>query len=244
MDSGMIIDTKPAIVTHKSMSKLKSARYEMISLTVESSTIACVDRRQMSQSADGVGLRKLHGCPPLRLSRSLAKAAQKYAKVMAKEGFFEHSECTDYGENLITRRGPEGVVLTGRQAALAWYSEISFYKFGKENQTNCGHFTQVVWRDTQKAGFGVARTKDGTGIYVVGRYQKPGNYLNNYCENVPPPKSGVKYIPTNEELSKFQYRHGGHTRKQEMQKMQLEVVFLQETFKKTVTNTRNLLLQQ
>ncbi|CDS36596.1 Golgi associated plant patholocus tagsis [Echinococcus multilocularis] len=153
-------------------------------------------------------LRKLHGCPPLRLSRSLAKAAQKYAKVMAKEGFFEHSECTDYGENLITRRGPEGVVLTGRQAALAWYSEISFYKFGKENQTNCGHFTQVVWRDTHKAGFGVARTKDGTGIYVVGRYQKPGNYLNNYCENVPPPKSGVKYIPTNEELTGMEGTHG------------------------------------
>ncbi|KAL5963698.1 Golgi-associated plant pathogenesis-related protein 1 [Taenia solium] len=143
-------------------------------------------------------LRKLHGCPPLRLSRSLAKASQKYAELMAKEGFFEHSEGADYGENLITRRGPSGVVLTGRQAALAWYSEISFYKFDKENQTNC------VWRDTQKAGFGVARTKDGTEIYVVGRYRKPGNYLDNYCKNVPPPKNGVKYIPTNEELSRSQ----------------------------------------
>ncbi|VDK41415.1 unnamed protein product [Taenia asiatica] len=140
----------------------------------------------------------------MRLSRSLAKASQKYAELMAKEGFFEHSEGADYGENLITRRGPSGVVLTGRQAALAWYSEISSYKFDKENQTNCGHFCQVVWRDTQKAGFGVARTKDGTEIYVVGRYQKPGNYLDNYCKNVPPPKNGVKYIPTNEELSRSQ----------------------------------------
>ena len=58
-------------------------------------------------------LRKLHGCPPLRLSRTLAKEAQEYAEVMAKEGFFEHSECEDYGENLITRRGPNGVILTG-----------------------------------------------------------------------------------------------------------------------------------
>lgn len=71
-----------------------------------------------------------------------------------------------------------------------------------------GHFCQVVWRDTQKAGFGVARSKDGRAIYVVGRYREPGNYLNNYCENVPPPRNGVKYIPTNEELSRFrQYIH-------------------------------------
>nr|CDS24434.1 venom allergen (val) protein [Echinococcus granulosus] len=94
-------------------------------------------------------LRELHGCPPLHLSETLAKAAQKYAEVMAKKGFPEHSECTDYGENLITRWHSGGAVLT----------------------------------DTYSHG-------------------------NNYCENVPPPKSGVKYIPTNEELTGMEGTHG------------------------------------
>ncbi|VDL58325.1 unnamed protein product [Hymenolepis diminuta] len=59
-------------------------------------------------------LRRLHGCAPLRLSKSLAEEAQKYAEKMAREEFFEHSECSDYGENLITRKGPKGVTLTGK----------------------------------------------------------------------------------------------------------------------------------
>ncbi|KAM3188122.1 hypothetical protein ACTXT7_000891 [Hymenolepis weldensis] len=159
-------------------------------------------------------LRRLHGCPPLRLSKSLAEEAQKYAEKMAREEFFEHSECSDYGENLITRKGPKGeawrircakaVIIfesLGRQAALAWYSEISFYNFKKENQTNCGHFCQVVWKDTRKAGFGVARSKDGRSIYVVGRYKKPGNYLDYYRDNVPLPLNGKVYVPTDEELN-------------------------------------------
>ncbi|VDO13728.1 unnamed protein product [Rodentolepis nana] len=135
-------------------------------------------------------LRRLHGCPPLRLSKSLAEEAQYYAEKMAREDFFEHSECTDYGENLITRKGPRGVVLTGKVIPLHLVSDES------------GHFCQVVWKDTQKAGFGVARSKDGRSIYVVGRYKRPGNYLDNYRENVPPPLNGLIYVPTDEELSK------------------------------------------
>ncbi|VDL64963.1 unnamed protein product [Hymenolepis diminuta] len=92
-------------------------------------------------------------------------------------------------------------LISGRQAALAWYSEISFYNFKKENQINCGHFCQVVWKDTQKAGFGVARSKDGRSIYVVGRYKKPGNYLDYYRDNVPLPLNGKVYVPTDEELT-------------------------------------------
>ncbi|VDD82061.1 unnamed protein product [Mesocestoides corti] len=151
-------------------------------------------------------MRKLHGCPPLRFSHSLAESAQEYAEYLARKDLFEHSECTDYGENLIIRRGHKGIVLTGQQATLAWYSEISSYNFKKENQTNCGHFTQLVWKETRKAGFGVARSKDGSSIYVVGHYKPSGNFLDYFRENVPPPTSGHKYVPTIEELSKFLVR--------------------------------------
>lgn len=49
-----------------------------------------------------------------------------------------------------------------------------------------GHFTQVVWRDTEEMG--VAFAKHGNKLYVVANYYPPGNYQGRFNENVPPPK--------------------------------------------------------
>jgi len=51
-----------------------------------------------------------------------------------------------------------------------------------------GHFTQLVWKDTQKVGAGLAYNGDRTKAYVVAQYAPPGNYEGEYEENVLPPK--------------------------------------------------------
>ncbi|KAL3313008.1 hypothetical protein Ciccas_008395 [Cichlidogyrus casuarinus] len=145
-------------------------------------------------------LRQLHGCPPIKLSNELAKQAQNYANELASKGTLSHSAADDYGENLATRYSTGDVELTGKQATLMWYSEIKDYQFGQENQLNCGHFSQVVWKCTKEAGFGIALSPDGKKITVVGQYRPPGNYNNEWNANVPVPVSGAVYIPTSEEL--------------------------------------------
>ncbi|VDN12094.1 unnamed protein product, partial [Dibothriocephalus latus] len=73
------------------------------------------------------------------------------------------------------------------QATNSWYSEGQHYDYNGNTQQGCGHFTQVIWKGSEKAGFGVARSKDKKSVYVVGRYFPPGNYQNEYKKNVPPP---------------------------------------------------------
>lgn len=51
-----------------------------------------------------------------------------------------------------------------------------------------GHFTQVVWKESQKLGVGVARSSSGR-VYVVAQYTPPGNYLGQFQANVRPSNS-------------------------------------------------------
>ena len=62
------------------------------------------------------------------------------------------------------------------------------YKFGDASfSSGTGHFTQVVWKDSDTLGIGKATSKKGsmTCTYVVGRYKKAGNFQGKYKENVP-----------------------------------------------------------
>lgn len=47
-----------------------------------------------------------------------------------------------------------------------------------------GHFTQVVWKSSQKLGVGFALTGDGKTLYVVAQYSPPGNYMGQFGQNV------------------------------------------------------------
>ena len=48
-----------------------------------------------------------------------------------------------------------------------------------------GHFSQVVWLSTRQVGVAQARSKSGR-VYVVANYSPAGNFLGDYCDNVPP----------------------------------------------------------
>nr|CUU00200.1 hypothetical transcript [Hymenolepis microstoma] len=146
-------------------------------------------------------LRALHGCNPLTYDPQLAKQAQEHAEYLALRRRMMHSTAFDYGENIAKKTGTPGFKLTGPEATLMWYSEISDYDFEKGDQVECGHFTQCVWQDTKRAGFGMAKTREGDVAIVVGQYRPPGNYSGTFPKKIPPPLDGKPTVPTIKELA-------------------------------------------
>ncbi|KAG5441917.1 Golgi-associated plant pathoproteinsis- protein 1, variant 2 [Clonorchis sinensis] len=140
--------------------------------------------------------RKVHGCPALTLDNQLAEGAQKYAERLAYLGKLIHSDSKEYGENLATSISSQKATLTGSDASKMWYDEIKLHDFSGEFNGKSGHFTQLIWKSTVKAGFGVASTKDGHQIFIVGRYMPPGNMLGEYLKNVPPPVADSAQLST------------------------------------------------
>jgi hypothetical protein len=49
-----------------------------------------------------------------------------------------------------------------------------------------GHFTQVVWKGTNKLGFGVGFTDDSQTVVVVANYGPAGNMEGDFEQNVLP----------------------------------------------------------
>lgn len=116
--------------------------------------------------------------PELIWSVELSQYAQQWADDLAKSGCeMEHREVSDFGENLYwTSSGNESSPL---DASKAWHSEIDYYKdkpINKNNLRKVGHYTQMVWNNTQKVGMGAAICNDGQMI-IVANYDPPGNYL-------------------------------------------------------------------
>lgn len=134
-------------------------------------------------------LRSKHSSPPLKINKELNQIAQKYSETIARSGNFEHSD-NDYkgdplGENLYMCGGYK---ITGKEMSQEWYNEIKDYDFRKTKPSSgTGHFTQVVWANSQEVGFGFAKAKDGS-YYGVANYYPAGNYQGEYAENVKPKK--------------------------------------------------------
>ncbi|KAL5112424.1 Golgi-associated plant pathogenesis-related protein 1 [Taenia crassiceps] len=150
---------------------------------------------------DLLKLRALHGCRPLTYDPELAKQAQEHAEFLALRRRMVHSNAFDYGENIAKKFGTPGFKLTGPEMTLMWYREIEDYDFNGGDQVRCGHFTQCVWSDTERAGFGYAKTREGDLIIAVGQYRPPGNYCGEFLTKVPRPLSGEPRIPSLKELS-------------------------------------------
>ncbi|XP_048585079.1 uncharacterized protein LOC5521460 isoform X2 [Nematostella vectensis] len=131
--------------------------------------------------------RALHQVPPLTWNSGLARDAQAWAEQLAMRGRLKHADTQD-GENIYVQFGQADI--NGEEAVDKWYNEVNNYDFGKPGfQSNTGHFTQVVWRDTEEFGVGKAQGEDGK-IFVVGRYRPAGNNMRHFKENVLPMKNG------------------------------------------------------
>jgi pathogenesis-related protein 1 len=114
--------------------------------------------------------------PPLSWSSTVATFAQTYSENCV----FAHSG-GPYGENIYATSGtasPQAVV-------TSWVSEDANYNYANNTCSGvCGHYTQVVWRDTTSLGCGVTNCTTnspfggGNWQFWVCDYDPPGNFNN------------------------------------------------------------------
>ncbi len=113
------------------------------------------------------------GTPPLVWSSRLATLAQNWANYLIQTGLYKHRPDPQYGENLFEVVGPPA---NENQVVEAWGAERSAYDERRNSCTGrCGHYTQIVWRDTRQVGCGVAQ-RNRREIWVC-NYDPPGNII-------------------------------------------------------------------
>jgi len=143
----------------------------------ENSNISCeeIDRalKRVNQ------IRAEVGTPPLKWDCNLAKESQKWAEILASQGRLKHSSPNNYGENLYFYWNSGGKVASLEDAVNSWYSEKAYFVYGAKNWCKpgkiCGHYTQLIWKDTTHMGCGKAFKNNST--YVVCRFTPQGNLL-------------------------------------------------------------------
>jgi pathogenesis-related protein 1 len=113
------------------------------------------------------------GVPRLVWSDPLAAHARQWANHLIETGAFEHSHAAGLGENIYEITGARA---TPEQVVNSWASELRDYDY-RTNRCRgvCGHYTQIVWRDTKEVGCGVAAGGDRE-VWVC-NYSPPGNYV-------------------------------------------------------------------
>lgn len=120
--------------------------------------------------------RLMHGVPTLQWDDGIARSAQQWADRCV----FEHSG-GPFGENLAL--GHESI----RAATEDWYKEIELYDFNRPGfSAATGHFTQVVWANSRRLGCALGNCPGKPNLFVC-QYDPPGNFNNDYAENVPRP---------------------------------------------------------
>ena len=110
------------------------------------------------------------GVTPLTWDNNVAAYAQNYAN-QRQDCNLVHSG-GQYGENLAMGTGE----LSGVDAVNMWVGEQSNYDYNSNSCAGvCGHYTQVVWRDSVRLG--CARVQcNGGGWFVTCNYDPPGNF--------------------------------------------------------------------
>ena len=127
--------------------------------------------REMLAAHNAVRVRV--GTPPLAWSDRLATHAQDWADTLLARKRFVHRSNPIYGENLFEIRG---AAASPAQAVDAWASESQNYDYNSNRCRGvCGHYTQLVWRDTKEVGCAVARG-GGREVWVC-NYDPPGNWV-------------------------------------------------------------------
>ncbi len=136
------------------------------------------------------------GSPNIRWSTSLARVAQAWADNLKIRGcVMEHSRDNRYGENIYWA-GPlktanskdkngnwlwrsEKQDVNGKKAVDGWAGEKKDYNYSRNSCAAgemCGHYTQIIWKNTLEVGCGMAVCDDKSQVWVC-NYNPPGNYV-------------------------------------------------------------------
>jgi pathogenesis-related protein 1 len=115
---------------------------------------------------------------PLVWSDELARAAREWAVTLMRQGKFEHSPDSPYGQNIAWFAGER---LKPADVVDYWGNEIEYYDYEKNaclEESECRHYTQIVWKDSREVGCASAwgqHPKYGVQEFWVCNYNPPGN---------------------------------------------------------------------
>lgn len=138
-------------------------------------------------------IRRKYGVPSLVWDQKLANYAQEWAnKLKAQKCQMKHRTQNKYGENLAMNwtsrslsstqfdKSPEYVVQNWAKECKDYSHKSHSCQKGKV----CGHFTQVVWEESERVGCGMVTCDGRQNAYGTGRvelwvcnYDPPGNYI-------------------------------------------------------------------
>ncbi|CAI5977698.1 unnamed protein product [Closterium sp. NIES-65] len=108
--------------------------------------------------------------------------AQEWANELASKGCpLEHGGAEGLGQNLYWLSPAALTPQEDRGAVQSWVEEKADWTpspipDGCADGKMCGHYTQVVWRDTTHVGCASAQCPDGSGMWVCD-YSPPGNFV-------------------------------------------------------------------
>jgi pathogenesis-related protein 1 len=160
-------------------------------LIVLSSVVVQLSYAQSNTDLENIML-KIHnderdavGVPPLTWSSSIAANAQSWANHLTTLGLI----CDPARADLVPPKPicdttPHGAknenIAAGladfnspEELALLWADEKAKYNAGQRSGPGIGHYTAMVWQDTQEIGCGFASS--GQMDFLVCRYNPPGN---------------------------------------------------------------------
>lgn len=114
--------------------------------------------------------------PLLNWDKKLARYARRWGMKRMNDCRMVHSY-GPYGENLFWGALDHW---TPKEAVESWSKEKQFYD-PRHNACSagqmCGHYTQIIWRDSLKLGCTRVKCQTG-GVLMICEYDPPGNYLN------------------------------------------------------------------
>ena len=115
------------------------------------------------------------GVPALVWSDKLAADAKPWAEHLATSGEFVHdTNRGNVGENIA---GFFSGVSAPGEGQSKWVDEKKDWNGGTcASGKVCGHYTQMVWRDTKEVGCATAKGGGHAFSILVCRYSPPGNY--------------------------------------------------------------------
>ncbi|PON55149.1 Cysteine-rich secretory protein, allergen V5/Tpx-1-related [Parasponia andersonii] len=114
------------------------------------------------------------GVGPLRWDNTVASYARQYANKRIGDCRLVHSGGS-YGENIAWGSGD----LSGVNAVRLWVAEKKDYDYNSNSCAAgkvCGHYTQVVWRNSVRLGCAKVRCNNNKGTFIVCNYDPPGNF--------------------------------------------------------------------